>query len=135
MAGPSRCRPPTACPSRAWPPAPAGGGPPAPPPADGMSFTRVATGDGARIDGGRLVWDAGVVPGTADPTKPAARTAVVEAKAATLDADPRIVWKNLSTTATSTTAGTSTSHGPKVIPPSETFDTARYGDRPFPVVP
>ena len=25
--------------------------------------------------------------------------------------------------------------GPKVIPPKETFDTARYGDRPFPVVP
>ena len=27
------------------------------------------------------------------------------------------------------------SHGPKVIPPSEIYDTARYGDRPFPVVP
>ena len=30
---------------------------------------------------------------------------------------------------------TSTSHGPKVIPPAERFETARYGDRPFPVVP
>ena len=30
---------------------------------------------------------------------------------------------------------TDASHGPKVIPPRETFDTARYGDRPFPVVP
>src|SRR4051794_27420020 len=114
---------------------PADGGTVTIPPADGMTFTRVATGDGARIEGGRLVWDAGVVPGTANPSKPAAKTVVVEAKAATLDADPRIVWKNLSTSATSTTAGTSTSHGPKVIPPSETFDTARYGDRPFPVVP
>ena len=27
------------------------------------------------------------------------------------------------------------SHGPKVIPPGETYETARYGDRPFPVVP
>jgi hypothetical protein len=29
----------------------------------------------------------------------------------------------------------SASRGPKVIPPSENFDTARYGFRPFPVVP
>ena len=27
------------------------------------------------------------------------------------------------------------SHGPKVIPPSEVYDTARYGDRPFPIIP
>ena len=27
------------------------------------------------------------------------------------------------------------SHGPKVIPPTGGYETARYGDRPFPVVP
>src|SRR6185436_1341710 len=54
--------------------------------------------------------------------------------------DPQIVWKNLSSTATLSYTGgpgglTSTSHGPKVIPPRAIYDTARYGDRPFPVVP
>jgi M6 family metalloprotease-like protein len=66
-------------------------------------------------------------------------TLVIESQAATLRQDPQLVWKNLSTTATLTTdAGTSTtdrSHGPKVIPQDEIYDTARYGDRPFPVVP
>ena len=49
------------------------------------------------------------------------------------------MWRDLSTTAVLTVAERrrrpSVSHGPKVIPPSETYDTARYGDRPFPVVP
>ncbi|MDO9495646.1 MAG: PKD domain-containing protein, partial [Nocardioides sp.] len=56
----------------------------------------------------------------------------------TLAANPEIVWRDISTTAAVTVAGTTrnaTSHGPKVIPPSEAYDTARYGDRPFPVVP
>ena len=48
--------------------------------------------------------------------------------------DPQIVWKDLSSTATLGDV-TATSHGPKVIPPSGGYETARYGDRPFPVVP
>ncbi len=65
-------------------------------------------------------------------------TLVIESKAATTRQDPRIVWKDLSSTATLTadgTTSTSRSHGPKVIPQSTIYDTARYGDRPFPVVP
>lgn len=63
---------------------------------------------------------------------------VVESRAASVTALPTIVWRDLSTRATLTAGGrtsTSTSHGPKVIPPAERFDSARYGDRPFPVVP
>ena len=63
---------------------------------------------------------------------------VVESKAASVRTLPTIVWRDLSTKATLKASGrtsTSTSHGPKVIPPAERFETARYGDRPFPVVP
>jgi M6 family metalloprotease-like protein len=63
---------------------------------------------------------------------------VVLSKAASTKQLPTIVWRDLSTRATLEAAGrtsTSTSHGPKVIPPAERFETARYGDRPFPVVP
>ncbi len=55
--------------------------------------------------------------------------------------DPEVVWKDLSTTATLTYTGysgaaiTSSTHGPKVIPPQGGFETARYGDKPFPIVP
>ena len=63
---------------------------------------------------------------------------MVEATADTLAQDPQIVWKNLSTVAT-LTVGTDTladtTRGPKVIPPTGGYETARYGDRPFPVVP
>lgn len=63
---------------------------------------------------------------------------IVESRAASVGQLPTIVWRDLSSRATLTSGGrtsTSTSHGPKVIPPAERFDTARYGDRPFPVVP
>lgn len=63
---------------------------------------------------------------------------VIESRAATLKTLPTLVWRDLSTTATLTSKGkrsTVRSHGPKVIPPAEVYDTARYGDRPFPVVP
>ncbi|WP_372727247.1 PKD domain-containing protein [Nocardioides sp.] len=64
---------------------------------------------------------------------------VLESRAATVVAEPTIVWRDLSTTAELTLGGVAaapvTSHGPKVIPPNETYDSARYGDRPFPVVP
>ncbi len=66
------------------------------------------------------------------------KTLVLESVADTTAQNPEIVWRDISTTA-QVTVGTdtkaATSHGPKVIPPSEVFDTARYGDRPFPVVP
>ncbi|MCF6378486.1 immune inhibitor A [Nocardioides KLBMP 9356] len=68
----------------------------------------------------------------------ASRTLVLESEAATTQQLSTIVWRDLSTTATVTVGGASealTSHGPKVIPPGSEYDTARYGDRPFPVVP
>src|SRR4051794_37605761 len=116
--------------------APVDGGQVTVPAVDGTTFTRIAVGSGARVDGGRIVWDVGAVPGTTNPRAPGVASIVVEAKADTIAQDPQIVWKNLSTTATGTATGAAAaSHGPKVIPPSETYDTARYGDRPFPVVP
>ncbi|MEK6274919.1 MAG: PKD domain-containing protein [Actinomycetota bacterium] len=113
------------------------------PAADGMVFTNAtpATGaDGtAASTATSVTWTIPSVPaGTS--AGPAVKTLVVDARADTIGEDAQIVWKNLSTTATLTYTGgpsglTSASHGPKVIPPKETFDTARYGDRPFPVVP
>src|SRR3954462_12465792 len=108
--------------------APADGGQVTVPAVDGTTFTRIATGSGGRVEGDHVVWDVGTVPGTTNPRQPGTSTLVVEAKADTVAQDSQIVWKNLSTTATGTTTGTATSHGPKVIPPSETYDTARYGD-------
>ena len=66
-------------------------------------------------------------------------TLVVEARAKTASEDSRIVWKDLSTKATMAYDGgptlTSSTRGPKVIPPSGGFETARYGDKPFPMIP
>ena len=108
---------------------------------DGTTFTAVTptTGSGtASIANGTITWNAGTVPARTD-VGPGLRTLVVEAKADTLTEDKQIVWKNLSSTATLTYTGgpvvTDVSKGPKVIPPRATFDTARYGSRPFPVVP
>ena len=73
------------------------------------------------------------------PEAPTVETLVVEARAADLDTDPEVVWKDLSVTAGLTVTGApiadATTHGPKVVPPSGEFDTARYGDKPFPIVP
>lgn len=70
---------------------------------------------------------------------PAGQTAtlVVQAQAASLQQDPRVVWKDLSVSVqmlADELSSTSTTHGPKVIPPQSSFDTARYGDKPFPMV-
>ena len=99
------------------------------------------SGSGAASIGGdgSITWTIGSVP-AATTAGPGLKTLVVEGRADTLNQDAQIVWKNLSSTATLSYAGGpagigSTSHGPKVIPPKATFDTARYGDRPFPVVP
>ncbi|WP_370250126.1 immune inhibitor A domain-containing protein [Nocardioides sp.] len=94
---------------------------------------RKAEGSGrVRAAGSGLVW-----------TLPALRpgrtaTLVLTSRAATTKDEPTIVWRDLSSRAVlraGRVRATSTSHGPKVIPPAPRFDTARYGDRPFPVVP
>jgi immune inhibitor A len=108
---------------------------------DGTSFTQASTGGAgtASVSPGEVVWNVGSIPAAGD-AGPTVRTLVLEARADTLAQDPQLVWKNLSSTATLTMEGaatgtTATSHGPRVIPQSESYDTARYGDRPFPVVP
>lgn len=85
-----------------------------------------------------VTWTIPSVPAAADATTPSVSTLILEHAADTLAEEPTLVWRDLSTTATVTAAGatqTLTSHGPRVIPPGEQYDTARYGDRPFPVVP
>jgi immune inhibitor A len=104
-------------------------------PVDGGTVT-VPEPAGTSFTGGPVSWDVGSVPAAGADGAPGERTLVVEARAHGVDEDPQIVWKDLSTTATGTATGAAArSHGPKVIPPSATYDTARYGDRPFPVVP
>jgi immune inhibitor A len=109
--------------------------------ADGMVFESATTANGAAtVSATQITWNVGTVPARTS-AGPGLATLVVQSRADTIGQDPEIVWKNLSTVATLTYTGysgpalTSTSRGPKVIPPKETFDTARYGDRPFPVVP
>ncbi len=92
----------------------------------------IAKAGTATVDAGTYTWNVGALAAGAS------RTLVLESRAATVAQLPTIVWRDLSTTATVTVAGASkalTSHGPKVIPPGSEYDTARYGDRPFPVVP
>ncbi len=84
-----------------------------------------------------VTWTIPSVPAASEDA-PGEVTLVTDARAADLSTDPRLVWKDLSSTATMTVAGeqvAETSHGPKVIPPSGGFETARYGDKPFPMVP
>jgi M6 family metalloprotease-like protein len=83
-------------------------------------------------------WAVPDVPAKAADGTPGVQFKVIEATADSLAQDPEIAWKNLSSTATLTYGAQSqsaSSHGPKVIPPRGGFETARYGDRPFPVVP
>ena len=112
--------------------------------ADGMRFTEATPTSGsgtASHTAASVTWTVGSIPaasGTGDELVPAIRTLVLEGRADSTEEDPQIVWKDLSTTAQLTYdggTGSSRSHGPKVIPPSEQFESARYGDRPFPVVP
>ena len=102
----------------------------------GVTFTgaRALKGAGTVTQtGSTITWR---IPAIATDTS---ATLVANAQAATTAQDPRIVWKDLSTTATMTYAGgpssTSESRGPKVIPPAGGFETARYGDKPFPMIP
>lgn len=91
----------------------------------------------ATIDGdGTIRWTIPEVP-AATESGPTRLTLVVQAAAASLADDPEVVWKDLSATATLTSGEdtlTSTTHGPKVIPPAGGFETARYGDKPFAIV-
>ena len=116
------------------------------PAVDGMSFTavhRLEDSGTAVITGtGDVLWTTGEIEGaTLDGEEliPATRTLIVTATADTLDADPQVVWKNLSTTASVVGSdeplSSSLAHGPKVVPPGDSYESARYGDRPFPVVP
>jgi M6 family metalloprotease-like protein/uncharacterized repeat protein (TIGR01451 family) len=88
------------------------------------------------VSGNTLTWHVGsVAAGTGWPARTSpARRIVVTARAKTTTEDPQILYKDLSDTATVSQSGfpdaTSTSHGPKVT----TQQSARYGDRPFPVV-
>ena len=98
-------------------------------------------GDGAAVtvSGNTLTWNAGTVPGISG-TEPGEAKLVVEAKADTLGSGPadRLEGPLDRGSLTYTGAGapfTAASHGPKVIPPFGDYETARYGDRPFPVVP
>ena len=111
----------------------------APPSSTFVSATALNGGGTASTSAGSITWTIGAIP-AANAAGPQVRTLVVTARAATLGQDPEIVWKDLSTTATLTYTGQpattrATTHGPKVIPPEGGFDTARYGDKPFPMVP
>jgi M6 family metalloprotease-like protein len=96
--------------------------------------TITEAGSGAVVSGGGTTATWAVPTVTAGGT----RTLVLESVADTTEQNPEIVWRDISTTAEITVGAATedaTSHGPKVIPPSDTYDTARYGDRLFPVVP
>ena len=112
----------------------------APPSATFVDATPLTGGGTAVVSAGTVTWSIGAVP-AANAARLSTRTLVVTARAATLSQDPEVVWKDLSTAATLTYDGyggptiASATHGPKVIPPAAEFDTARYGDKPFPIVP
>ena len=100
----------------------------------GMAWTQARSATGtARLAGGTVTWTV--------PSVPAGATLalILEANAKTAAQEPTIVWRDISSIATVRVGGGAShriaSHGPKVIPPSGGYETARYGDRPFPVVP
>ena len=109
---------------------------------DGVTFTQAKSlsgGAAPAVSPTGITWDVGSLS-AATAAGATEATMVVEARADSLSQDPEIVWKDLSSGATLTYAGgpaniATASHGPKVIPPDSTYDTARYGDKPFPMVP
>ena len=114
----------------------------APPSLTFLTATPLLGAGTASVSAGTVNWS---IPSLAAATAggPTVRTLVVTARAAntTSTEDPEVVWKDLSTSASLTYNGytgsaiTSSTHGPKVIPPDGGFETARYGDKPFPIVP
>ncbi|MCW2613613.1 MAG: domain containing protein, partial [Frankiales bacterium] len=104
------------------------------PPSKGMAWTGVRAASGkASLTGGTVRW--------AVPSVPAGATLalVLEARAKTTAQEPTVVWRDVSSIAAVTVGSAApfslASHGPKVIPAEGGFESARYGDRPFPVVP
>ena len=98
----------------------------------GTKFTAAGSGATVSDNGKEVTWSPSAVAATST------KTLVLESKAATLKAQPTLVWRDLSSKAKVTVGAatkTLTSHGPKVIPPGQIHESARYGDRPFPVVP
>ncbi len=87
------------------------------------------------VSGNTLTWNIGTVAaGTDWPSgADASNRIVVTARARTATENPQILHQDLSDTATLSQTGqpdeSSKAHGPRV----STLDTARYGDRPFPV--
>ncbi len=105
----------------------------------GTAFVTARSGNGAPVTNStEITWAIPSVP-AATASGAGTATLVIESRAKTLQQLPTMVWRDLSTRATLAQAGQSdevdASHGPKVIPPNGDYDTARYGDRPFPVVP
>ncbi|MFT4265106.1 MAG: immune inhibitor A [Nocardioides sp.] len=93
-----------------------------------------ASGPGSHpVSGSSVTWAPGAIAAQGSAVL------VLTAKAATTSQLDTVVWRDLSSTAVLHVGGqsdvTAVSHGPKVIPPDETYDTARYGDRPFPIIP
>ncbi|MGN6577376.1 MAG: immune inhibitor A domain-containing protein, partial [Nocardioides sp.] len=108
---------------------------------DGATITDASPAQGAgtaAVTDGTVTWTVEEIPAAAADGPGTARL-ILESRAATVDEDPQVVWKDISSTATLEVAGdevgSARSHGPRVIPQNESYDTARYGDRPFPVVP
>ncbi len=99
----------------------------------GMQWTDARTGTGtATLSGGVVTWTVPSIVGNSSASL------VLEAEADTFAEEPTVVWRNISSNATVTVGAASAtlmSRGPKVIPPSGGYETARFGDRPFPVVP
>ncbi|MCU1693208.1 MAG: domain containing protein, partial [Frankiales bacterium] len=98
--------------------------------------TDFVSASGAAVTPSSLTWSVGTLAAGAT------RTLVVHAEADTPAEDPRVVWKNIASNATASATGVAPtaparSHGPKVIPATagHDYDSARFGDRPFPVVP
>jgi immune inhibitor A len=111
----------------------------APPSSAFIDATPLNPSDTTSVGASSITWTIGTIP-AATEAGPMVRTLVVTARAASFAADPEVVWKDLSATATLTYSGQpaairSTTHGPKVIPPAGGFETARFGDKPFPIVP
>ncbi|MFN2538366.1 MAG: immune inhibitor A domain-containing protein, partial [Mycobacteriales bacterium] len=99
----------------------------------GMRWTRASAALGT------VTLARGVVTWKVPSLEPSSRgVLILESKAATTAEEPTVVWRNISSRGTvivGSSKATFASHGPKVIPPAGGYETARYGDRPFPVVP
>jgi M6 family metalloprotease-like protein len=87
-----------------------------------------AANSGNGTAGSPLTYNVGLVPANGTGQ------IVIEARAKNLTEDPEVMWKDISADLTLQTTGQpalpARTHGPKVT----TQETARFGDRPFPVV-